>query len=326
MTKALTTRQNTELTTALTADLVDAWLDHERTANEASATTLAAYRTSMSKFVDWLSTKGAAVGTVDAATILAWRESLRAAYSPQTVNLRLSAVRSFYRWAVTTGHLAVSPAAAVKGAKRSKSNRHKRDPLTDAEVMRVLAVCDDGTDAGKRDRAIIGLMVYCGLRTIEVHRADLGHLRTTDDRLVLDLVGKGRTEADELAVIPIPLEPVLHDWLSCRPETADAALFVSLSDRSHGHRLGLPYIREMVKARFRAAGVAGLDRKSAHSLRHTAITKAARKAKAAGRSPLDVQRFARHSSLDTTMIYVHETGRLDNPLEDLIAYNGTDAE
>jgi integrase len=76
----------------------------------------------------------------------------------------------------------------------------------------------------------------------------------------------------------------------------------------------------MVKERFRLAGVVG-DRKTTHSLRHGAITNAIRQALKTGRSPLAVKGFARHQSMDTTLGYYHEVGRLDDPLEDIIDYS-----
>ena len=116
-------------------------------------------------------------------------------YGAQTVNLRLSAVRSFYRWCVITEQLSVSPAESIKGVKRSNSKQHKRDALTSAEVLGVLDTCDDSV-AGIRDRAILRLMAYCAMREVEVHRANIGNLKTQGDRLVLEVQGKGRREAD----------------------------------------------------------------------------------------------------------------------------------
>ena len=95
----------------------------------------------------------------------------------------------------------------------------------------------------------------------------------------------------------------------------DDALFISLSNRSRGQRLATRSIRAMVKARFKQADVVG-NRKSTHSLRHSAITNAIRR----GASPMQVQAMARHASFDTTLGYYHETARVDDPAEDLIHY------
>ena len=156
------------------------------------------------------------------------------------------------------------------------------------------------------------------LVSVEVHRANLGNLKTQGDRLVLEVQGKGRTSADEIVVIPAAVEGAIRGWLSHRMTFADHGdgdpLFVSLSNQNRGERLALIGIRSMVKARYQDGGVVG--RKSTHSLRHSAITNAIRH----GASPMQVQAMARHTSFDTTLGYVHEVARVDNPAEDLIDY------
>ena len=299
--------------------LIDQWLDYCRDADTASRATLATYRKSMGVFVGWLTATGN-VGAVTSGTVVQFKGWLQQQkYSAQTVNLRLSAVRSFYRWAVVTERLAVSPAESVKGAKREKGGRHKRDALTNGEVLAVLATC--GADlVGVRDRAMLTLMAYCGLRVVEVQRLDIGHLRTDSDRLVVAVQGKGRREADEVGVIPRDQEHVIRAWLAHRLTFAEHgagdALFVSLSNRNRGARLTTRAIRGMVNRRFREAGVVG-DRKSTHSLRHSAITNLIRR----GAAPLAVMQFARHMSFDTTLGYFHEVARTEDPPEDLISYD-----
>ena len=119
------------------ADVIDAWLAHCRDAEDAAASTLRAYRKGLDLFTNWLHESGNS-GTVTPATVIEFKGHLQERYSAQTVNLRLSAVRSFYRWMVVTGRLPISPAEAVKGAKRSNSRRHKRDALSNGEVLAVL--------------------------------------------------------------------------------------------------------------------------------------------------------------------------------------------
>lgn len=311
------TREQIAITADVTA-LLDEWLAYCKDADGASPKTLTAYRKGMQVFTDWLRDTGNA-GTVTPTTVVQFKGRLAERYSAQTVNLRLSAVRSFYRWCVVTERLPVSPAESVKGAKRPKSKQHKRDALTNGEVLAVLATCDPGTLAGVRDAAILSLMAYCGLREVEVHRANVGNLKTQGDRLVLEVQGKGRAEADEVVVIPASQESVIREWVAHRLTFADHAdsepLFVSLSNRTRGQRLVTRSIRAMVKSRYHQAGVVG-NRKTTHSLRHNAITNAIRH----GATPMQVQSMARHSSFDTTLNYFHAEARTANPAEDFIVY------
>lgn len=305
--------------TERTPELIDRWLAWKR-ADGASDNTIATYRRSIAQFVDWLRESGHA-GVVTPRTVLAFKGWLAERYSVQTANLRLSAVRSFYRWMVVTERLAVSPAESVKGLKRPHARRHKRDPLTSQEVQAVLNACRrDQRLTGVRDRAMITLMAYCGLRAVEIHRADIGHVKTRGDRMVLEVQGKGRREADEIVVIPVAQEYVIRGWLAHRQtfkeSGPDDPLFVSLSNRTRGQRLSTRGIRHVVTERFQQAGVMG-DQKSTHSLRHSAITSAIRH----GAAPMQVQAMARHASFDTTLGYYHEVARTDDPAEDFVDYS-----
>ena len=320
--QAIVGTQGTALT-ASTQGLIQEWLDYCRDADDASPATLTAYRKGMQVFTDWLRDSGHA-GVVTPLVVVKFKGWLSENYGAQTVNLRLSAVRSFYRWCVITERIPSSPAESVKGIKRSNSKQHKRDALTNGEVLGVLDTCGDDL-AGIRDRAILSLMAYTALREAEIHRANIGNLKTQGDRLVLEVQGKGRREADEIVVIPSNREHVVRDWVSLRMALGDHSegdpLFVSLSKRNQGDRLSTRAIRGMVKARYRQAGVVG-NRKSTHSLRHSAITNAIRH----GATPMQVQAMARHSSFDTTLGYFHQEARTANPAEDAINYHNGETE
>lgn len=297
---------------AVSHDFIQAWLERERLNGQADKT-LQAYKKGLRRFTSWLIENG--ISNPEPRDIAQFKLDLAERFSSQTVNLSLSAVRSFYRYLVEVGAIPFSIAGDIKGVKRSKSKRHKRSELSSSEVLDVLDTCDDSPE-GIRDRAIITLMAYGALRQIEVHRANLKDLRTDSDRMVLDVQGKGRLEADELIVIQRDQERVIRAWLSERAKLGnDSALFVSLSNRSFGERLSTRAIRAIVKERFRKAGVIA-DTKTTHSLRHTAITSTIR----GGATLLQAQAMARHASADTTLGYIHEVNRIESPAEDLIRY------
>lgn len=164
-----------------------------------------------------------------------------------------------------------------------------------------------------------GFEVKGGLRTVEIKRADVGNLKTQGERLVLEVQGKGRRQADDFVVVPASREAVIRDWHARRMTLGDPdpedPLFVSLSNRNRGDRLTTRAIRAMVKGRLDEAGVVGQG-KTTHSLRHSAITSAIRH----GAEPLQVQQMARHESFDTTLGYYHEEARTADPAEDYVRY------
>lgn len=312
--------ESRDLTPVIDFDsLVIEWLDYEQTFNEASDNTINTYRVSIAKYNKWLSDNSLTFDFVTPADIAQFKADLKAAYSVQTTNLRLTAVRSFYRFCVATNKAAYNPASEVKGAKRSKSKKHKRDALSVNEVKGVLSQPDITTLQGMRDKAILTLFAYCALRGIEIHRANIGDVKTREDRLTLDVQGKGDSGKNDFVVIPLSQESFIREYLSARIQMSnngqDAPLFPSFSNRNKGGRMSMQAIRAMVKNYFQQAGVVEPG-KTTHSLRHSAITNAIR----AGAEPLQVQKMARHQSFDTTLNYYHETNRIDNPAEDFISY------
>lgn len=281
-------------------------------AGTMSADTAGTYQRGMAKFTAWLMGK-----TPNNDTILEWMAYLKSQGSkPAAVNAWLGGVRSFFGWATTRAHIPFNPAQGIRGAKRSGTKkRHIREALTDAEVKRLLQQPDRNTPEGKRDYALLVIQLYTAARGIELYRADIADLQTQNGRLVLLVQGKGHEEKDEPLVLVSEAAAAIRDWLAVHP-SKKGALFVSLSDRSKGERLSRSGTREILKRYFKQAGIVG--NKTTHSLRHTAITKAIHNGVPITRVS---KQLARHASIDTTMIYVHETDRLSDPVEEHIFYD-----
>jgi integrase/recombinase XerC len=182
-------------------------------------------------------------------------------------------------------------------------------------MQQVLDAVERNTAAGKRDYAILALMVTGGLRDIEIHRANIEDLRTLGDSTVLYIQGKGKDEkADYIKVTPV-VEAALRDYIKTRRKPAkEEALFTSLSNNSQGKRLSTRSISGIVKQRLKNAGFDS-DRLTAHSLRHTAVTLSL----IGGNTLQEVQQFARHENISTTQIYAHNLDRAKNRCEETIS-------
>lgn len=239
---------------------------------------------------------------------------------PASAGVRLAALRSFWRFLRERGDWpGPNPADGVRGVVKG-GRRRRRDDLTRSEVLALLDACRaDHSPAGARDGALLALMLYTGIRTIEAHRANVDDATTRDGRRVLYVHGKGRQDAGELVVIPRGAEPWVRRWLAARAalevEANAGPLFLSLSPRTRGDRLSRRGIRAAITGRYRAAGIVE-PTKTTHSLRHTAITTAIRN----GATPQQAQAMARHKRTETTMGYFHDHDRLTAPAEDLISY------
>ena len=245
--------------------------------------------------------------------ILSYRDSLKASgHKPTTVQNYITATRLFFQWTEEEG-IYQNIASHVKGAKLDRE--HKKDYLTSRQAKTVLTDIDRSTPQGIRDYAIVALMMTGGLRTIEVVRADAGDLRTVGDNTVLFIQGKGRDEKAEYIKLSSQVEKAIRDYLKTRGEVPSSApLFTSLSNNSKGQRMTTRAVSGIAKAAMVEAGY-NSSRLTAHSLRHTAVTLSL----LAGRPLEEVQQFARHANISTTMIYNHALEKAKNGCSEAIA-------
>ena len=246
--------------------------------------------------------------------LIAFRDELKEVNKASTVKTYLTATRLFFRWLEQEG-LYKNIADKIKGAK--VEHGHKKDALTVDQVKDVIDTftADTETSTAKRDYAIFCLMVTCGLRTIEVVRADLEDLRTLGSKTVLYVQGKGKDEKSEYVIITREVEKAIRSYLATRTDTADKApLFTSTSNNSKGKRLTTRTISGIVKERLKLAGL-NSNRLTAHSLRHTAVTLSL----LGGSTLQEARQFARHSNIATTEIYAHNLERIANPCEGIVS-------
>ena len=250
-------------------------------------------------------------------TVYSYKEHLERKYKATTASAYLAAVRLFFRWTASRG---VYPNIAdnVHGAKISRD--HKRDDLKPDECAAVLEGIDRSTERGARDYAIIALMITCGLRDIEVVRADVQDIAKRGDKIRLYLMGKGKQERTDYVHIPPEALDAIRDYMQLRTNregrTVDgsAPLFASLSNNNSGGRMTTRAVSGIAKNALQAAGFDD-SRITAHSLRHAAVSNALR----GGEDLRAVQQFARHADISTTLVYAHDLERENNTVSDTIA-------
>jgi integrase/recombinase XerD len=217
--------------------------------------------------------------------------------SPRTRNLRLSAIRSFFRFssfelpermAIIQRILAIPPKRTV---------RRQIGYLSRTEVDALLAVPDQETWAGRRDHAWLITAVQTGLRVSE-----LTNLKCKDIELgagaYVYVIGKGRKER----YTPLTKETVktLKSWIAELKNATDEVLFPSLRGKSMSND-GIQYL--LAKHCRKAAELCpSLQKKrvSPHQLRHTAAMELLK----AGVDVTVIALWLGHESLDTTRIYL----------------------
>lgn len=290
----------------ITPQLFDSFVEYI----DASEKTVQTYSRSLRQFFYWLQREE--ISQPLRADVIRYRDEIRAKLKPATVQAYIFAVRQFFRWASIEG-IYPDIAEHIKGAKISPA--HKKDPLTVQQAQEILAL-QEGKDTlrGARDYAILAAAITCGLRTIELQRADVRDLRTLGDRTVLYIQGKGQEERAEYVLITAPVEKALRKYLRKRGRLSGRnPLFASLSPHNRDGRLTTRSISRIIKDAFREAGYDS-DRLTAHSLRHTAGTLNL----LAGGTLQETQQLLRHSNINTTTIYAHNLEKLHSQNEERI--------
>lgn len=283
---------------------------------DVKPTSRSSYRRALKSYIDYLDTQNIELRYTDRETVLRYKQLLQERkLSDLTIGAYITTVRIFYEWA-EANKIYPNIAKGVKGASRSKG--FKKNPITIEQIRELLEQVDTSSLTGKRDYAILNLLLRGGLRTIEIIRADIKDIGYKHGKLVIFVHGKGRDNKEDF----VPLSdkkayrPIL-DYLEARGEKdPDAPLFVSHSNNSNGQRLTTRTISKIVKEGLRSIGLDALNL-TAHSLRHTAGVEYYRKT----RDLYATQLFMRHSDPATTQIYlrtVEEEVRLNNYPGDIL--------
>jgi integrase/recombinase XerC len=237
--------------------------------------------------------------------IVAFKQYLMCRLKPTTVQNYLMACRAFFKWTEQEA-LYKNITISIKGVKLNRA--HKKDYLTSAQLKILLAAIDQNSILGKRDYAILLLMITGGLRNIEVSRLSLDNIRQRGGNTVLYVQGKGQHESTDFINLPERVSQAIWRYVYAVNEVnLQTALFISLSKQNYGKALTTRSISRLVKNYFLKNGFKS-NKLSAHSLRHSAVTLSLQ----AGQSLASVQQFARHASITTTQIYNHALEQAHN--------------
>lgn len=291
---------------------MDGFIDRFLAAHDVKPVSRDGYRSRLKQFFRWCHDRN--LHRPDRESILQYKRELEQKQStPFTISAYLTAIRCFFAWAEST-KLHPNVARSIKGPKKQRGFR--RDPLTVAQVHELLGSIERATLKGKRDYALINLLIRTGLRSIELQRAHIEDMRVEGGReTVLWVQGKGQDSKDAFVVLTEETLAPIQDYLAARgPTQAGEPLFGSTSDGNRHARLTTRSIRRVVKERLRGIKLDS-PRLSTHSCRHTMVTLAL----LAGAPIQEVQQLARHFSVDTTMGYAQNIRRSQGIPERAIA-------
>jgi len=287
----------------------------------AAANTLTAYRRDLEHFTGWLHGAGGDPERAGRPEIEGYLAALEGAgLSPATRARRLSAIRQFYRFALSEGWRADDPAARIDGPRQA---RKLPGTLSMAEVDRLLDAAQSatrtkaGAKAGRvRLTCLVELLYATGLRVSELVSLPAASARGNPRMLLV--TGKGGRE--RMVPLSEPAREALAAWLALR-DAAEAErrraggrpspwLFPSRGKLGHLTRIGFYHALKTL------ALTAGLDptRISPHTLRHAFATHLL----ANGADLRVIQQLLGHVDVSTTEIYTHV---LDERLKALVLEN-----
>src|SRR5216684_2170263 len=168
----------------------------------SSPITRRVYNMALDEFMDWFR-KEPHPGGFCKATVSAWRASLETrGLGSSSIIIRMSAIRKLAAEAADNGLIAPELAAGIARVKSVKSTGIRvGNWLSLRQAQSLLSAPGVATVKGLRDRAILAVLLGCGLRRSEVAALTLGHIQQRDDRwCIVDLKGKhGRVRT-----VPMP--------------------------------------------------------------------------------------------------------------------------
>jgi len=263
----------------------------------ASAHSRRSYKHAIEKFIAWFCSEPR-LG-FNRSVVVRYRSFLEGlSLSAATINLHLSAIRRLADEAAESGWLSAELAIGirrVKGVKRL--GRRIGNWLTADQAQELLNAVSQGTPRGRRDAAVIGLLLGCGLRRSETVKLRLDQLQLRESHwVIVDMVGKG----GRLRTIPVPAwcKGLIDAWIRDTGVTGGKVFRrVSKNGTRQDEGVTTDVVWYAVK---RYAKRIGIDHLAPHDLRRTC----ARLCHEAGGELEQIQFLLGHASVQTTERYI----------------------
>ena len=277
--------------------MINQFLNYLRYERNASPQTVQTYEESLREFESYLSLRdnGLFIETADADLIRDWMESLMdKGNTASTINKKLSALRSFYRFSLKRGLVEKDPAHVVTGPKKSKPLPQF---LREGEMDKLLDQLEWGNDyKDVRARTILLLLYEAGLRRSELTGLNDSNIDFNERQLKVT----GKRNKQRIIPFGEELAEALSKYIAMRDEqfeNSEGAVF--LDDK--GGRITGAQVYNIVRKNLSL--VTSLKKRSPHVLRHSFATAMLNN----GAGLESIKNLLGHESVSTTEIYTHTT-------------------
>ena len=277
--------------------MTEDFLNYLRYERNRSELTVCRYEQSLRDFESYFKNRDGQLSweSVDSDIIRDWMESMMdKGDMASTVNSSLSAVRSFFRFALSRGLVTHDPSYVVKGPKKQKPlpqfvREEEMNRLLDTPQM-----WEEGF-AGLRARTIIIMFYETGIRLAELIGLDV----TDVDFAAHQIKVTGKRNKQRIIPFGAELEAVLREYITQRNDQLQVDQALVLSDK--GKRMTRSQVEKIVKRHLSLTTT--LKKRTPHVLRHSFATAMLNN----GAGLEDVRLLLGHESVATTQIYTHTT-------------------
>ena len=277
--------------------LTDSFLDYLQYERNYSEETIKSYREDLRQFEEFAREEigDSAPSEVKAELVREWIVSLMdRGYTSTSINRKLSSLRSFYKFLLRKGEVAVNPLQKITGPKNKKPLPAF---LRESDMDRLLDEVDFGEGfKGCRDHMIIERFYATGVRLSELIGLDNKDVDFSSSLIKVT----GKRNKQRLIPFGEELKIAMMEYVDVRNEAVPIrtnAFFV----RENGERLSRSIVENLVKRNL--SKVVTLKKRSPHVLRHTFATTMLNHDAELGA----IKELLGHESLATTEVYTHTT-------------------
>ncbi len=273
-------------------DWIDRFIKHLEFERRLSPLTCKNYRRDLHALDNWCAEAAVdAWSDLDSEHFRSWSAAcFRRGLSSRSIQRRLSAARTFYRYLLREKHVRNNPVQSVSAPKAGKRLPGNLDV---DRMARLLDIPGTGPLID-RDRAILELLYSSGLRLAELTDLNLGDVDLND--ATVRVTGKGNK--DRIVPVGRHARDAVRQWSRTRVQLANGdekALFVS----SRGSRLSQRAVQARVKHWGKRQGID--TRVYPHLFRHSFATHLLE----SSHDLRGVQELLGHANISTTQVYTH---------------------